>query len=213
MIHYNRQREKMVEGLRRRGISDERVLRAMLKVERHRFVAPGAEFQAYDDKALPIGFEQTISHPYTVALMSQALEVEKGQKILEIGSGSGYQAAVLCEMGAQVFTIERIAALGKKAESLLRDMRYHFALRVGDGTLGWQNYAPYDAIIVTAGAPVNPKSLLPQVKNGGRLLIPLGDKNNQMLTLFLKTEQEIRRIELEPLSFVPLIGKHGWTER
>ncbi|MCB0282007.1 MAG: protein-L-isoaspartate(D-aspartate) O-methyltransferase [Calditrichae bacterium] len=207
---YTKQREKMIARLREKGISDELVLKAMNTVPRHKFVAMGVEFQAYDEKALPIGFEQTISHPYTVALMSQSLNVQKNEKILEIGTGSGYQAAVLLEMGAQVFTIERIPALAKKAEAVLRELKYHFAVRAGDGTLGWQNYAPYDSIIITAGAPVSPQSLMNQLKNGGKLLIPVGDRNQQILTMFIKQDNEFKKIEIEKLSFVPLIGQDGW---
>jgi protein-L-isoaspartate(D-aspartate) O-methyltransferase len=200
----------MIQRLRERGIKDDRVLKAMNSVPRHKFVAPGSEFQAYDEKALPIGFEQTISHPYTVALMSQSLDVQKNDKILEIGTGSGYQAAVLLEMGAQVFTIERITALARRAESILKEQKYHFAIRAGDGTLGWQNYAPYDAIIVTAGAPVSPDNLFKQLKDDGRLLIPVGDKEEQILTMFVKQGDNVKRFELEKLSFVPLIGQNGW---
>lgn len=207
---YTKQREKMISRLRQRGIHDERVLKAMNTVPRHKFVAVGAEFQAYDEKALPIGFEQTISHPYTVALMSQALDVQKNEKILEIGSGSGYQAAVLLEMGAQIFTVERIAALAKRAENILRELKYHFALRAGDGTLGWQNYAPYDAIIITAGAPVSPENLMNQLKDAGKLLIPVGSREEQILTMFIKQGSSYKKIELEKLSFVPLIGQNGW---
>ncbi len=200
----------MIETLRELGIKDEQVLASMNMVPRHKFVAPGSEFQAYDEKALPIGFEQTISHPYTVAVMSQALDLQKGDKVLEIGSGSGYQAAVLCQLGLQVFTIERLSALGKKAESILKELKYYFALRIGDGTMGWQTYAPYDGIIVTAGAPVSPESLLSQLKEGGKLLIPVGSKDEQMLTMFVRQGSSYTKMEIEKLSFVPLIGQFGW---
>jgi protein-L-isoaspartate(D-aspartate) O-methyltransferase len=209
-VIYKKRLEKMISHLREIGIRDEAVLTSMNQVPRHKFVAPGSEFQAYDEKALPIGFEQTISHPYTVAVMSQALNLQKGDKILEIGTGSGYQAAVLCQMGVQVFTVERISALGKKAEKTLKDLNYHFALRIGDGTMGWQTYAPYDGIIVTAGAPVSPESLLSQLKEGGKLLIPVGSKDEQMLTMFIKQGASFTKIEIEKLSFVPLIGQFGW---
>jgi protein-L-isoaspartate(D-aspartate) O-methyltransferase len=207
---YTAQRKKMVERLRSAGISDTRVLDVMERIPRHEFVAAGMEFQAYDEKALPIGFEQTISHPYTVALMSQALEVKKGQRILEIGTGSGYQTAVLCELGAQVFTIEKVAALGKFSAKRLKRFRYHVVQRVGDGTLGWQSYAPFDSIIVTAGAPVAPETLMNQLKENGRLLIPVGHKDKQILTLFFKQGNTFKTVELETLSFVPLKGKEGW---
>ncbi len=207
---YTTKRKQMIDRLKNMGITDRNVLIAMENVERHLFVPAGLEFQAYDEKALPIGYEQTISHPYTVAVMTQALEAKKGQRILEIGSGSGYQAAVLCKIGAQVFTIEKVAALGKFAADRLKAGNYHFVSRVGDGTLGWQNYAPYDSIIVTAGAPVVPENLLNQVKEGGRLIIPVGKEDEQILTLYLKEQNNFKIIELESLKFVPLNGREGW---
>jgi protein-L-isoaspartate(D-aspartate) O-methyltransferase len=207
---YQKQQTEMVKRLRGKGISDEQVLAALETVPRHKFVASGSEFQAYDEKALPIGYEQTISHPYTVAIMTQALGCKKGSKILEIGTGSGYQAAVLCQMGVQVFTIERIQQLGKKAEQLLKEFKYHFVMKIGDGTLGWQLYAPYDGIIVTAGAPVSPKNLLAQLKEGGKLLIPIGNRDEQILTMYIRNGQSFKKIEIEKLSFVPLIGRQGW---
>ncbi len=207
---FKKQREKMNAHLKELGISDELVLASMGQVPRHKFVAPGSEFQAYDEKALPIGFEQTISHPYTVAVMTQALNLKKGDKVLEIGTGSGYQAAVLCQMGVQVFTVERIAALGRKAEATLKELKYHFAMRIGDGTMGWQTYAPYDGIIVTAGAPVSPENLLKQLKESGKLLIPVGSKDEQMLTMFVRQGSSYTKMEIEKLSFVPLIGQFGW---
>ena len=209
---YEKQREKMNAHLKELGITNELVLASMGHVPRHKFVAPGSEFQAYDEKALPIGYEQTISHPYTVAVMSQALNMKKGDKVLEIGTGSGYQAAVLCQMGVQVLTIERISALAKKAEIILKELNCHFAIRIGDGTVGWQTYAPYDGIIVTAGAPVSLENLLSQLKEGGKLLIPMGDKEEQMLTLFIRKGTSFTKMEIEKLSFVPLIGRYGWQQ-
>ncbi len=203
-------RKAMVERLRKAGISSNSVLSAMETVPRHHFVPPGLEFQAYDEKALPIGFDQTISHPYTVAVMSQALDVQKGQRILEIGTGSGYQAAVLCEMGAQVFTVEKVAALAKFAADKLSAFKYHYVTRTGDGTLGWQHYAPFDSIIVTAGAPVVPEALLQQLKEHGKLIIPVGKREEQVLTLYLKENDGIKKMELEILKFVPLQGREGW---
>ncbi|MBD3223466.1 MAG: protein-L-isoaspartate(D-aspartate) O-methyltransferase [Caldithrix sp.] len=212
-LMYRKQSAKMVNHLRKRGITDEQVLTAMESTPRHKFVAAGMEFQAYEEKALPIGFGQTISHPYTVALMSQVLQVQKGQRIMEIGTGSGYQAAVLCRMGAQVFTIEKNTSLSRLAEKRLKSMNCHFVIRTGDGSLGWQSYAPFDAIIVTAGAPVVPRNLLQQVKEGGRLLIPVGTAASQELTLFVKDEQSsFRKIIIENLNFVPLKGVDGWSE-
>lgn len=200
----------MIQRLGERGITDERVLRAMLNVPRHVFLPPGLEHQAYDEKALPIGFGQTISHPYTVAMMTQALNVKKNDRILEIGTGSGYQAAVLCEMKAQVFSVERIKAIGEKARQKLDQFRYHCLTKIGDGSLGWQQHSPYDAIIVTAGAPVMPDNLFGQLKEEGMLLIPVGTREEQTLTMYIKTDNEITKTELEKLKFVPLCGKKGW---
>ncbi len=207
---YKNKADKMISRLREMGLKDEKVLSAMSAVPRHSFVPQGLEYQAYDEKALPIGFGQTISHPYTVAVMTQALEVKNGDKILEIGTGSGYQTAVLCQLGAQVFTIEKISALGEFAAKNLHQFGFHYVMRVGDGTLGWQSYAPYNSVIITAGAPVLPDDLLGQLTPNGRLIIPVGDKKEQILTLYLKENDHFRKIELEKLKFVPLVGKKGW---
>ncbi len=209
---YARKQKQMIERLIAKGISDRQVLRAMSAVPRHLFVQPGMEFQAYDEKALPIGFDQTISHPYTVALMTQTLQIDDHKRILEIGTGSGYQAAILCEMGARVFTVERIEPLARRAEAKLKYLGFRFLSRVGDGSMGWPVYAPYDGIIVTAGAPVSPASLLDQLKEGGRCVVPIGDGEGQMLTLFIREGRELRKFEIEPLSFVPLIGRDGWKK-
>ncbi len=203
---YRLKRKNMVSRLAIMGITNESVLKVMESVPRHLFVPMGLEHQAYDEKALPIGFEQTISHPYTVALMSQAINVEYGQKILEIGTGSGYQTAILCELGAQVFTIERISQIGKNAAKRLSSMKYHFVARIGNGALGWQTYAPFDSIIVTAGAPVIPENLFNQLSMNGKLIIPIGGKEGQILTLYTKHENGYKKIELESLKFVPFIG-------
>ncbi|HED11165.1 MAG TPA: protein-L-isoaspartate(D-aspartate) O-methyltransferase [Caldithrix abyssi] len=208
---YARKQKQMITRLMEKGIKDTAVLKAMAAVPRHEFVQPGMEFQAYDEKALPIGFDQTISHPYTVALMTQTLQVTPHKRILEIGTGSGYQAAVLCSMGARVFTVERIGPLARRAAEKLSAMGFRFLSRTGDGSMGWTTYAPYDGIIVTAGAPVSPTSLLDQLTEGGRCVIPIGSEEGQMLTLFIRAGDELKKIEIEPLSFVPLIGKDGWS--
>ncbi len=207
---FTKKKREMLERLRKMGVTSEDVLAAMNRVERHLFVAPGLEFQAYDEKALPIGYGQTISHPFTVALMTQTLDIKKGQKVLEIGTGSGYQAAILCQMGARVYTIELERQLGQKAARKLRECGYHFLCRIGDGALGWENYAPYDAIIVTAGAPVTPEALKNQLKESGKLLIPVGSKEKQILTLYVKDKDQLNKTELTELKFVPLIGTGGW---
>jgi protein-L-isoaspartate(D-aspartate) O-methyltransferase len=207
---YEKKISGMIARLRSMGITDKSVLNALQKVPRHEFVSHGLEHQAYDEKALPIGFGQTISHPYTVALMTQTLQVEKNQKILEIGTGSGYQAAVLAEIGAQVYSIELVKSLGIQTRQKLETLNYHIIMRIGDGSMGWPNFAPYDSIIVTAGAPVAPEDLFGQIKENGKLLIPVGDKEEQMLTLFLKDEDVVKKIEIEKLNFVPLVGRRGW---
>jgi protein-L-isoaspartate(D-aspartate) O-methyltransferase len=207
---YEKKISGMIARLRSMGITDKSVLNALQKVPRHEFVSHGLEHQAYDEKALPIGFGQTISHPYTVALMTQTLQVEKNQKILEIGTGSGYQAAVLAEIGAQVYSIELVKSLGIQTRQKLETLNYHIIMRIGDGSMGWPNFAPYDSIIVTAGAPVAPEDLFGQIKENGKLLIPVGEKEEQMLTLFLKDEDVVKKIEIEKLNFVPLVGRRGW---
>ncbi len=204
--------EEMIRRLEAKGIDNPRVLQAMRKVPRHYFVAPGMELQAYDEKALPIGFGQTISHPYTVALMTQILNPKSGERILEIGTGSGYQAAILSEMGATVFSIEKVRDLALRAERRLKQLGYGYRvlIRIGDGSLGWAAHAPYDAIIFTAGAPHAPEHLFAQLDQGGRLLVPIGEKDEQILTLFIKEQQKIVTKEISKLRFVPLKGAHGW---
>jgi protein-L-isoaspartate(D-aspartate) O-methyltransferase len=207
---YDKNRKKMVERLKEMGISDNKVLKAMGEVPRHEFLPSGLEFQAYDEKALPIGSGQTISHPYTVALMTQTLQVHKNQKILEIGTGSGYQSAVLTQMGVNVYSIEKVKSIGLQARATLHRLNYHVLTKIGDGTLGWSQYAPYDAIIITAGAPVVPVTLIDQLSENGKLLLPVGDKDSQILTLYIKEEGELRIFRIEEMKFVPLIGKEGW---
>ena len=209
-MKYDKKISDMIKRLRSMGIIDEGVLKAMEKTPRHQFVAQGLEHQAYDEKALPIGFGQSISHPYTVALMTQTLQVQKNHKILEIGTGSGYQTAVLSEIGAQVYTIEKVKILGVQARKKLEALKHHVIACIGDGSLGWPNYSPYDSIIVTAGAPVTPDILVNQLKESGKLIIPVGDRKEQMLTLFLKHDNTIKKIEIEKLKFVLLLGKEGW---
>ena len=209
-MKYDKKISDMISRLRSMGIVDENVLRAMVKTPRHKFVLKGLEHQAYDEKALPIGYGQTISHPYTVALMTQTLQIKKDNKILEIGTGSGYQAAVLAEMGAQVYTIEKVKQLGVQSRQKLEALKYHIISRIGDGSMGWMNYAPYDSIIITAGAPLTPEILINQLKDDGKLLIPVGNKEEQVLTLYLKSKDMVKTIVIEKLKFVPLLGKEGW---
>jgi len=203
----------MIVRLRKEGIRSEKVLWAIEKIPRHFFVSPAFVHQAYEEKALPVGHGQTISHPYTVARMTELLELKDHAKILEIGTGSGYQTAVLCALGANVYSVEIVQALADQAVALLKQMHYRFTSRVGDGSKGWAGFAPYDAIIVTAGAPAIPKILLEQVSPaGGRLLIPVGDSERQKLTVYRRHENNIETIAFDDLKFVPLVGKFGWKQ-
>lgn len=213
MGKFEDERKAMVELLRKRGIRDENVLRAMEKIPRHLFVPEALINYAYEDSALPIGCSQTISQPYTVAFMTEALEAKPGDKILEVGTGSGYQAAILAEMGAQVFTIERFEELLKTALEKLSKLGYNVIGMVGDGSIGWSEFAPYDGIIVTAAAPRIPKSLVKQLKIGGRLVIPIGDLDVQELYIIKKVSEDKLDIKKKfGFKFVPLIGKEGWGE-
>ncbi len=196
-----------------RGIRDPRVLEAMLRVPRHLFVPSDLRHRAYDDSPLPIGEGQTISQPYMVAWMTELLEVGEEDRVLEIGTGSGYQAAVLCELAGEVFTIEKNAVLAREAEERLRSLGYgNVHVRVGDGTLGWPEEAPFEGIIVTAGAPSVPQPLLEQLTDGGRLVIPVGSGGMQMLTLVRRKGNSYQTSEEGSCIFVPLVGKYGWRD-
>ncbi len=212
---YREARQVMVETqLKRRGITDPRVLAAMSKIPRHHFVPRHLRDQAYGDYPLPIGEDQTISQPYIVALMTQALELTGNDKVLELGAGSGYQAAILAELAAQVFTVERISSLAQAAQQALTALGYtNVHLRVADGTLGWPEEAPFDAILVTAGSPQVPPPLVEQLAVGGRLLIPVGDSYSQTLTRVRRTPEGLKHEYLGGCRFVKLIGKHGWQAK
>lgn len=195
------------------GIENERIISAMRKIPRHLFVESALAHQAYSGASLPIGFGQTISHPTTVAWMTDTLEISAEDKVLEIGTGSGYQAAVLAEIGAKVFTIERIPQLAEKARKLFHDLGYFsIAVQIGDGTVGWTNYAPFDKIIVTAGSPEIPDALINQLANNGRLIIPVGDINDQNYQIIVKENDEVKISSSKSGSFVPLIGRKGWRK-
>jgi protein-L-isoaspartate(D-aspartate) O-methyltransferase len=169
--------------------------------------------QAYDDNALPIGYGQTISQPYIVALMTSLLELKRDEKILEIGTGSGFQTAILAQYSRRLYTIERHRGLGSASHKRLNDMGYvNIAFKVGDGTCGWPQHAPFDKIIVTAGAPAVPETLCAQLAIGGRLLIPTGNREHQELITYDRTEEGLRRTAAGSVVFVPLIGEHGWEE-
>jgi protein-L-isoaspartate(D-aspartate) O-methyltransferase len=205
--------ERLIKILRGKGISDELVLDAFRKVPRHLFVDGAMYSQAYDDNALPIGSGQTISQPYVVALMTQLLQLKKDEKILEIGTGSGFQAAILAQFSRRVFTIERQRELADAARLRLREMHYeNIAFKNGDGTSGWPAHAPYTKILVTAGAPVIPEALLEQIETGGRMIIPVGDRTRQELVVYDKTENGYEKHSEGGVVFVPLIGRHGWKE-
>jgi protein-L-isoaspartate(D-aspartate) O-methyltransferase len=211
-MKFGRHREEMVrKQIEARGITDPRVLAAMRKVPRHLFVSEALWDQAYGDYPLPIGAQQTISQPYIVAEMTQALQLTEDDRVLEIGTGSGYQAAILAEIAYRVYTIERIHSLYVAARRLFDRLHYHnIIMRYSDGTAGWEAEAPFDAIIVTAGAPEIPQLLVSQLGPGGRLVIPVGDQHTQELVRIYRDERGIQRTSLGGCRFVKLIGEHGW---
>ncbi len=211
---YQRQREEMVKKqIEARGVSDPRVLDAMRKVPRHMFVSEALMDQAYGDYPLPIGEQQTISQPYIVAEMTQSLQLGPDDRVLELGTGSGYQAAVLAEIVYRVYTVERIHALLVRARQIFDQLRYHnIVTRYSDGTTGWKDESPFDAIIVTAGSPRIPDVLVHQLAPGGRMIIPVGDHFSQELIKVVRDEHGIRQYNLGGCRFVKLIGEHGWKE-
>lgn len=201
-------RNQLANILQKKGIHDENVLNAIRKIPRHFFMDSSFEEHAYQDKAFPIAADQTISQPYTVAFQSQTLEIQPGDKVLEIGTGSGYQTAVLLELGAEVYTIERQHELFKKTSLFLPKLGYRAKKFIfGDGYIGLKEKAPFDKIIVTAGAPYIPKALLSQLKVGGRLLIPVGDKIQIMTLMIRKSPKEFEKHELGDFAFVPMLKK------
>lgn len=208
---FQKQRDELARVITEKGIKDERVIKAIRTIPRHIFIDSALWTRAYEDIALPIGLQQTISQPYTVARQTELLNVERGQKILEIGTGSGYQCAVLCELGADVYSIERHRELHDRARHHLRELGYRATIKCDDGTLGWSAYAPFDGIVVTAGAPVVPRELVLQLNVGGRLVIPVGDAESQNMHLIVRVnENEYDETVLGGFKFVPLIGKDGW---
>ena len=203
------------EQLVARGITDQAVLKAMGEVKRHEFVDEALQSQAYGDNALPIGFGQTISQPFSVARMTSALQVQPGLRVLEIGTGSGYQAAVLAQIGADVFTVERVKPLYLSALKRLTALRYfQVKVKLTDGTLGWEEEAPFDRILVTAGGPEVPRPLLAQLGENGKLIMPLGSqKRAQRLIRIRKEEGKWFKQDLGPAQFVDLVGPHGWEDK
>ncbi len=213
-MDYKKLQERMVKDqLIRRGIRDKKVLAAFYKVRREKFVSSELRRQAYEDFPLPIGEGQTISQPYMVALMTQSLELKGHEKVLEIGTGSGYQTAILAELSQEVYSVERIKSLAQKAQRLLKRLGYNnIKIFSGDGTLGWKECSPYDRILVTAGAREVPLSLIEQLKEKGIMVIPIGNLYSQDLKVIKKKKDGIRSVTVEKCVFVPLIGKYGWEE-
>jgi protein-L-isoaspartate(D-aspartate) O-methyltransferase len=211
---YENERRELTEKLTQHGINDPDVLDAISRVERHKFVPQALHHHAYKDVALPIGYGQTISQPYTVAYMTQSLQLKPDSKVMEIGTGSGYQAAILYEMGMRVFTIERHFEIYLKAQKLFDELGVRVHTKLGDGTIGWEEYAPYDGIIVTAGSPSIPVSLKKQLSAGGKLVIPVGSKVSQILKIVTKTDENQFEIkDIPEFIFVPLIGREGWEDK
>ncbi len=213
-LKFERQREEMVrKQIEARGVTDLKVLEAMSKVPRHLFISEALWDQAHGDFPLPIGEHQTISQPYIVAEMTQALQLNEEDRVLEIGTGSGYQAAILAEIAFRVYTIERIHSLFIKCRKLFDELRYYNILtKYSDGTTGWDDESPFDAIIVTAGAPKIPKFLLSQLAIGGRMVVPVGDQYSQELIKLYKDENGIHKTNLGGCRFVKLVGEYGWRE-
>lgn len=211
---FQKLRDLMVETqLIPRGIRDNGVLDAMRKVPRHLFMDESQWSRAYDDMALPLGEGQTISQPYMVAVMTELLELTGKETVLEIGTGSGYQAAVLAELSSSVYSIERIQSLSDRTREIIRSLGYeNIHLKVGDGTLGWPEAAPFDRILITAGAPEIPEPLIRQLLEGGIIVAPVGDRFSQQLVRITKRNGKLERAYHTPCVFVPLVGKHGWRE-
>jgi protein-L-isoaspartate(D-aspartate) O-methyltransferase len=211
-LNYTQARERMVqEQLVKRGINDPLVLAAMERVPRHLFVEESLRDRAYEDHPLPIGEDQTISQPYMVALMAETLKLAEGERVLEVGTGSGYLTAVLAEQCEYVCSVEMSEVLARRAQSILQHLRYHnVSIHIGDGTLGWANEAPFDAIVVGAAAPGIPRPLLSQLRSGGRLVLPIGEEDLQTLVRIWKEPNGLREEYFGECRFVKLRGSYGW---
>jgi protein-L-isoaspartate(D-aspartate) O-methyltransferase len=209
---YARERDELVSILRRRGIGSEAVLRAIGEIPRHLFVKDVFLARAYEDSALPIDCRQTISQPYTVAFMTEILDIRRGDKTLEVGTGSGYQACILAHMGARVFTIERHSELLEQARRRFETLRWNIASKAGDGSVGWSEFAPFEKIIVTAGAPEIPPSLLNQLADGGTLVAPVGSEAVQTMIAVDRKGDRFTQRHFDGFKFVPLVGKEGWKK-
>ena len=207
------ERNILIDNIEKKGVTDKNVLKAMREVEREKFIPLMMRPNAYRDIALPIGYEQTISQPYTVAFMTQQLNVKPGDKVLEIGTGSGYQAAILEKMGARVYSIERHNELYRRTQKLFDKLGIRVSTKCGDGTIGWSEYAPFDGIIVTAGSPDIPESLKKQLAINGRMVIPVGGKHTQTLKVVHRVSESEYEIDSIPeFAFVPLIGREAWEK-
>jgi len=210
-LNFEEMRRRMVDTqIIRRGIANKKVIDAFLKVPREMFIPGNLKHFAYEDGPLSIGEGQTVSQPYMVALMTEALNPSKGIKILEIGTGSGYQSAILAEIGAEIYSVERIPFLAEKAEKVLKELGYNIRIKIGDGTLGWEEFAPYGRIIVTAGGPEIPATLFSQLAEGGIMVMPVGDVFSQNLMLVKKSGGKIMKENLGGCQFVKLLGAEGW---
>lgn len=208
---FSRQRRRLVERIADHGITDVAVLRAFDVVPRHAFLPDAVQHRAYEDLPLPIGYGQTASQPSLQALYMQVLDLKENDRVLEIGTGSGFQTAILAELVAHVYSVERIMELANRARGTIEERRTtNVAFLVGDGSVGWSRYAPYDAILVAAAAPAEPTALIDQLAPGGRLLVPIGDRRQQRLTLFRKVDAGVETEEVTAVSFVPLVGRFGW---
>ncbi|MCD5398069.1 protein-L-isoaspartate(D-aspartate) O-methyltransferase [candidate division NPL-UPA2 bacterium] len=211
---FEEERKGMVEvQLKGRKTKDKRVLEAMAKVPRHRFVEKKLQSTAYTDYPLSIGKGQTISQPYMVALMTQCLKLKGDEKVLEVGTGSGYQVAILAELAKEVYSVERIAGLARRARKILPELGYtNIKFKVGDGTRGWEEHSPYEGIMVTAGSPDIPQTLVDQLSEGGRMVIPVGGNFSQELMVVQKRKGKVEKKNICGCVFVPLIGEFGWKE-
>lgn len=209
---YERQRRQLIETIRDQGVDSLEVLRAFDLVPRHIFLPDAVQHRAYEDAPLPIGFGQTATQPSLQALYLQVLRLQPTDRVLEIGTGTGYQTALLSHLTCHVYSVERVRELSARARTVIDALRIRsVALLVGDGTIGWSRYAPYDAILVTAAAPAVPPALFDQLAPGGRMLIPIGDRSEQTLTLFVLTPAGTTREDITGCTFVPLLGRFGWA--
>lgn len=210
---YKSDRKALIKQLITKGITDQNVLKAIGEIKREKFIPDVIKHYVYKDVALPIGYGQTISQPYTVAFMTQLLELKPRSKVLEIGTGSGYQAALLYDMGIKVYSIERNFDIYSKTLKLFDDLRIRVGCKCGDGTLGWKEYAPFDGIIVTAGSPAVPYELKNQLAIGGKMVVPVGDRETQILKVITRQDEEtFTEKDYPQFKFVPLIGREGWKE-